>query len=68
MLIVKMRAVALVAAVLAMAGCGTGAQQEESADGTTPTPGVEEAPANEEAEDLKGVSVDTQAVVTPETK
>ncbi len=67
MLIAKMRAVALLAAVLAMAGCGTDGAETKGADGT-PTPGVEEAPANEEADELKGVSVDTQKVAAPETK
>jgi len=67
MLIARVRALAALAAVLAMAGCGTDGAETKGADGT-PTPGVEEAPANEEADELKGVSVDTQAVVTPETK
>jgi hypothetical protein len=67
MLIARMRALAVFAAVLAMAGCGPEGAETRGADGT-PTPGVEEAPANEEADELKGVSVDTQAVVVPETK
>jgi hypothetical protein len=67
MLIEKIRAAVAVAAVLALVGCGNGGGETQGADGT-PTPGVEEAPANEEADELKGVSVDTQKVATPETK
>ena len=63
----RSRVLALLAALLAMAGCGPDGAETRGADGT-PTPGVEEAPANEEADELKGVSVDTQKVVAPETK